>query len=106
MSDIKCLCSACGAKYRLPAEFGGRSARCKKCGEKFEVPKPDQTLEDSVLDWLKDAEEVEEEAVEKPRVISMPKKTDGESDSSDPGRRGKGPIRLKSGSTAPDEKEA
>lgn len=95
---IKCVCAACGAKYRLPVEFGGRTARCKKCGAKFEVPK-EKGLEDSVLDWLAEGEEAEE-AIEKPRVISMPPKS-AAADDSDAGRKPQGVIRLKSGSTAP-----
>jgi hypothetical protein len=95
---IKCVCTACGAKYRLPVEFGGRTARCKKCDAKFEVPK-EKGLEDSVLDWLSEAEGTEEEVVEKPRVISMPKSQTP--DDSDAGRKPHGVIRLKTGSTAP-----
>ena len=100
MSDIKCVCPTCGAKYRLPAEYEGRSARCKKCNNKFEVPvQQDKTLEDSVLDWLKEPDAAEEEVVERPRVINMPKKT--EVDSSDAGSK-RGPIRLKSNSGTPE----
>lgn len=98
MADfIKCICSNCGAKYRLPAEFQGRRARCKKCGEKFEVPKT-KTLEDSVLDWLSEAEEkdeTEQEAVSKPRVISIPKESAAPDEEGSSARR-KGPIRMKS----------
>lgn len=98
MADlIKCVCSQCGAKYRLPVEFGGRTARCKKCNAKFEVPK-DKGLEDSVLDWLSEADE-EEKVVEQPRVISMPKSQ--APDDSEAGRKPQGVIRLKSGSSVP-----
>jgi len=93
---IKCNCSNCGAKYRLPVEFQGRRARCKKCGEKFEVPKT-KTLEDSVLDWLSEAEEQDEreEAVAKPRVISIPKDSAPNPNSDGSSARRKGPIRMK-----------
>ena len=67
---IKCVCSNCGAKYRLPVEFQGRRARCKKCGEKFEVPKKKKTLEDSVLDWLAEGEE-EEKAIVAPEPAAV-----------------------------------
>ena len=104
MADfIKCNCSNCGAKYRLPVEFQGRRARCKKCGEKFEVPR-EKTLEDSVLDWLSEAEEKEreeEEAVTRPRVISIPKETASDSGSS--ATRRKGAIRMKSTSASAEE---
>ena len=103
MADFtKCSCSNCGAKYRLPAEFQGRSARCKKCGEKFKVPKK-KTLEDSVLDWLSEDEEGEqEEAVAQPRVISIPKESATDSDA-EVGARRKGPIRMKSTPASTDE---
>lgn len=94
MSDtIKCACSHCGAKYRLPVEAQGRHARCKKCGEKFLVPR-DLSLEDSILSWLSEPDE-HEEALEQPRIINMPH------DSSESGaaRRSKAIIRQKTGSS-------
>lgn len=92
---VKCNCSHCGAKYRLPVEFQGRRARCKKCGEKFEVPKKDKTLEDSVLDWLSEAEEDDvQESVDRPRVINIPKTAPSEEDQAASARQ-HGPIRLK-----------
>lgn len=103
MSDtIKCLCSNCGAKYRLPVEAQGRTARCKRCGEKFKVPVHD-SLEDTILTWLTGAEAGEKEVVAQPRVISMPK--DPETDESAK-KRVRGPIRLKSGEAKTDEAKA
>lgn len=69
---IKTVCSECGAKYRLPVEFQGRTARCKKCGAKFRVP-AEKNIEDSVLDWLSEAEEddAHDEPAETPRIVSM-----------------------------------
>ncbi len=90
---IKAICSHCGAKYRLPIEAGGRTARCKKCGNKFEVPVAKKSLEDSILDWLAEPEG-EEESVEKPRVINIPKEA-RESEEQKAARSG--PIRMKSG---------
>ena len=99
MADfIKCLCSNCGAKYRLPVEFQGRRARCKKCGEKFEVPKSRKTLEDSVLDWLNEGEEQEvenEEAVAQPRVINIPKEAAAPAEEGQTSNRRRGVIRMK-----------
>lgn len=71
---IKCACPECKAKYRLPAEAAGRAARCKVCGTKFHVP-GSVSLEDSVLNWLSDesASSKEEEKINKPKVITMPK---------------------------------
>ena len=93
MADtIKCLCSNCGAKYRLPVEAQGRRARCKKCGESFEVPRG-QSLEDSILTWL-DESDAQEEPVAQPRVISMPQQAQA---SEAVARKSRGPIRLKSG---------
>jgi DNA-directed RNA polymerase subunit RPC12/RpoP len=90
---VKCACSHCGAKYRLPAEAQGRHARCKKCGEKFLVPR-ELDLEDSILSWLNEPDD-QEEALERPRVISMP------TDSSETGaaRRSKAIIRTKTPSS-------
>ena len=103
MADfVKCSCSKCGAKYRLPIEYQGRSARCKKCGAKFKVPQV-KSVEDSVLDWLAEAEEKqrdEEEAVAKPRVINIPKES-AAGPSSPAGDKRKGPIRVKSNPNPP-----
>ncbi len=77
MSDtIKCLCEHCGAKYRLPMEAQGRTARCKRCGEKFQVPKQ-QSLEDSILTWLANPEDEEDDLAPSPKVISMPESESG-----------------------------
>lgn len=101
MADtIKCRCSHCGAKYRLPVEAQGRRARCKRCGQKFEVPRV-QDLEDTILDWLSAPEE-EEEAVAPPKVISMPTEPVDEETK----RRARGPIRLKSAEEADDKAKA
>lgn len=93
MSDgIRAVCSQCGAKYRLPVEAAGRTARCKKCGSKFQVPR-EKNLEDSVLDWLSEAEQ-EEDVVEKPRVINIPKEAAADVDAA--ARARGGVIRIKS----------
>ena len=86
MSDsIKCSCPACGAKYRLPAEAQGRSARCKACGGKFDIPAA-RSLEDTVLDWLAEPRDVDDDA-EQPRVINIPRPEPGSGDT-DIKRRG------------------
>lgn len=100
-TTIKCACSHCGAKYRLPVEAQGRSARCKQCGEKFEVPRK-QGLEDSILSWLTEPD-AEEEAVAQPRVISAPT---GEGGDPDAANRHRGPIRRKSGGSSTDSTPA
>ena len=98
MTTIKCACSHCGAKYRLPLEAQGRSARCKQCSEKFEVPRQNG-LEDSILSWLEEPE-AEEENVTQPRVISMP------TSNGDPTaiNRLRGTIRYKSNPGSTDSK--
>lgn len=89
---IKCNCGSCGAKYRLPVEFGGRTARCKKCGGRFEIP-AQKSLEDSVLDWLSEADAAtEEQTVEKPRVIKLSEQAISGHAS---GAEKRGPIRYK-----------
>lgn len=100
---VKCTCEECGAKYRLPVEYRGRTAKCKKCGAKFKIP-AEKTLEDSVLDWLTeadaDAERHEQEEVQKPRIVSMSDSSSARADDS----KSKGPIRLKSPTNAAKEK--
>ncbi|MBK8915736.1 MAG: hypothetical protein IPM64_14270 [Phycisphaerales bacterium] len=90
-TTIKCSCSHCGAKYRLPVEAQGRSARCKQCGEKFDIPKQNG-LEDSILSWLTEPAETEEPSVSQPRVISVPAAGSASGDSVRP----RGIIRQKS----------
>ncbi len=91
MADtIKCTCGHCGAKYRLPVEAQGRTARCKKCGDKFAVPR-EESLEDSILNWLTEPDP-EDESLGPPKVISMPAQAAGDSDLT---KRARGPIRMK-----------
>jgi predicted Zn finger-like uncharacterized protein len=33
-------CPACHARYKVPDEVAGRRAKCKKCGQPFQVPEP------------------------------------------------------------------
>ncbi len=99
--SIKCACSHCGAKYRLPVEAQGRTARCKRCGNRFEIPR-EQSLEDSIMSWLMTPEEDEDEvAPAKPRVITMPNEPDN--DGSETAKRVRGTIRMK---TPTPEKQA
>lgn len=96
---IKCVCGKCGAKYRLPLEAQGRTARCKRCGEKFDVPRQ-ESLEDSVLTWLTgpDEDDAEDRLPEKPRIISMPTQKPDEAEAAELDKR-RGPIRMKSGAS-------
>lgn len=99
---IKCNCSSCGAKYRLPQEAQGRTARCKRCGEKFDVPRA-QSLEDSVITWLTGP--VEDDDIDdapQPRVINMPG-SEGEHAEGGSGARRRGPIRMRSSGEAKGE---
>src|ERR1051326_1214023 len=93
---IKGACSHCAAKYRLPQEAQGRRAKCKRCGETFEVPKAHTSLEDSILDWLTESDPDEETTVP-PRVLSMPGSNNSDSDTGKPA--GSGVIRMKGGAT-------
>lgn len=86
---VKCTCSHCGAKYRLPIEAQGRKARCKKCGEHFSVPRAGD-MEDSILAWLSEPDH-EEDVVDQPRVINM----NVDAADADSLRKAKGPIRMK-----------
>jgi DNA-directed RNA polymerase subunit RPC12/RpoP len=88
---IKCACLQCGAKYRLPVEAQGRTARCKRCGKSFQVPRQ-MNLEDTIQSWLAGPADEEEEEVAQPRVISMP----DEPVSDEAAKKIRGPIRMKS----------
>jgi hypothetical protein len=104
---IKCNCSHCGAKYRLPIEAQGRTARCKRCGEKFEVPRL-ESLEDSILTWLSspDEDQADEAAPAQPRVINMQAgEQPVEADPTAP-RKPRSAIRLKSSGSAPKQESA
>jgi hypothetical protein len=91
MSDgIRCTCPSCAAKYRLPDEAQGRTARCKVCGVKFDVPK--MSLEDSVLDWLTEGAERDDD-IEQPRVINIQRAANPDGAS-----RRRGVIRMRSAS--------
>jgi DNA-directed RNA polymerase subunit RPC12/RpoP len=103
---IKCACSKCGAKYRLPVEAQGRTARCKRCGEKFVIPRA-QSLEDSILTWLSMPEEDElEQSVPAPRVISMPAKPEQADPAAAEAAKRRGPIRLKDTGAGPKTESA
>lgn len=84
---IKCTCPKCAAKYRLPVEAAGRKARCKRCGDKFEVPRSNNNLEDTILSWLTEGAE-KDDLETKPRVISMPSNQGEGDDAATPRRRG------------------
>ncbi len=87
-------------------EAQGRTARCKRCGEKFEVPRG-QSLEDSILTWLSspDEEAAEESAPAQPRVISM-QPSDQPAEADPAGRKPRSTIRLKSTTPAPKQESA
>jgi len=75
-------------------EAQGRTARCKRCGDKFQIPRQ-QSLEDSILAWLTEPDEEESEAAApaQPRIISMPAADPNEE--SVAGRKLRGTIRIK-----------
>ena len=92
---IKCTCPSCGAKYRLPVEAQGRRARCKRCGEKFLVPR-ELSLEDSILTWLSASDDADDTAAPPPKIISMPgADAENANDGTVAGKRVRGTIRLK-----------
>ena len=49
---ITAICKFCGREYRLKKSAAGRRARCKNCGEVFQVPLPSHELDDTVAQWL------------------------------------------------------
>jgi hypothetical protein len=54
---ISIVCPSCGARSKGPDSLAGKSGRCPKCKNKFQVPpRPEETPPASVPDWLKDVE--------------------------------------------------
>jgi hypothetical protein len=49
---IVAICRFCGREYHLKPAAAGRRARCKECGEIFQVPTPTSNLDDTVAQWL------------------------------------------------------
>ena len=37
--DISCTCNSCGSKFKVPAQYQGRKAKCSKCAAALTVPK-------------------------------------------------------------------
>lgn len=57
-------CPSCHASYRVRIEAAGRRARCKSCHHDFLVPAPADLLDDTIIAWLMEGAEREEETVE------------------------------------------
>lgn len=57
-------CPHCTASYRVRIEAAGRQARCRTCQSDFVIPPPRELLEDTILAWLAEAAEPEEEHAE------------------------------------------
>lgn len=49
---ILAICKFCGRRYRLQRSAAGKRARCKDCGEVFQVPCPARELDDTIAQWL------------------------------------------------------
>jgi DNA-directed RNA polymerase subunit RPC12/RpoP len=45
-------CPGCDVRLEVPADSGGRAARCPACGTKFRVPDPKTMLDETVTCWL------------------------------------------------------
>ena len=41
---IQFTCTSCHTSFTVPDDFAGRKGKCKSCGEKIEVPIPDQIV--------------------------------------------------------------
>ena len=51
MDSIEFHCSACHAKFSIPLQHAGKSAKCAKCGDKIQIPArtQDEEIFDAVL---------------------------------------------------------
>ncbi len=50
-------CGHCGARYRIEPRLEGRRAKCRRCRHIFHLTKK-VDLDDSVIDWLEEGEDV------------------------------------------------
>lgn len=48
--SIDVTCTGCKKSYQVPDKFAGRSAKCKACGAKLRIPKPQPAKQDSKPD--------------------------------------------------------
>ncbi|MDF1661762.1 MAG: HEAT repeat domain-containing protein [Planctomycetota bacterium] len=75
----------CGKLYRLPEKYSGKLIRCKACGDAFEVPELEDSLEESGME--EDFPDPESEVIHAPKKKSKKKSresTRGESSSTRP----------------------
>lgn len=61
----------CGKLYRLPEKYCGKFIRCKACGDAFEVPELEESLEESGME--EDFPDPESEVVHSPKKKSKKK---------------------------------
>jgi len=47
---IEFRCQSCRANYKVKDKYGGKISKCKKCGEKIEIPYPPLELPDEVTE--------------------------------------------------------
>lgn len=52
MDTMQIHCPGCGVRLDVPANAGGRPARCPKCKTRFRVPEPHVMLDETVTCWL------------------------------------------------------
>jgi predicted Zn finger-like uncharacterized protein len=67
-------CPNCQAAYRLTARSTPARVRCKLCRTTFRPPPPPSSykpdFEDTVLNWLLEADAAEAKTIKRPRIIS------------------------------------
>lgn len=68
---ITCVCPRCRRSYRVLAKTKGRRARCRTCGMTFRVAEkiPPPPTEDDILDWLREEQDQDEAAAERPQDV-------------------------------------
>ncbi|MHB1156988.1 MAG: zinc ribbon domain-containing protein [Phycisphaerales bacterium] len=52
METLQIHCPSCGVRLDVPANAGGRPARCPKCKTRFRVPEPHVMMDETVTCWL------------------------------------------------------
>jgi len=60
--DIKVQCPGCSEILRVPLDAAGRVALCPSCKSKFQVPEPNDIVEQTVSQWIEeDVDEMQEQ---------------------------------------------
>jgi len=73
MEPRQVVCPECGQRLRVPPEYLDRLVRCRRCSRQFRAaPAVSNVTEDDILQWLTEADDMEEPAAPVETVQSQP----------------------------------